>query len=350
MVRKMEIVHGLDELSRRVLEPGLCAACGACVGGCPYVTAFRGKTVMLDRCAVEHGRCFAYCPMTAFDPEEVSSYVFGLPHQSGGLGFTGTIVASRSKDLEIASLGQGGGTVTALMVKSLEDGFIDSAVLTGVNPKESYPHGVVALTVRDILACAGSKYVGAHSLSALREAIDRGFQRIGVVGLPCQVRSIRKMAMYDLKKEDLKKRIRVVLGLFCNWAFSSRDFISFLSERLNVNFIKKIHIPPPPANSLELETEIGFQSISLDDLRPMIQASCWNCPDMTSEFADISVGMYEGKPGWNTLITRTEIGQDLVRRAEEEGRLEIEIFPQANLEHLKAASLNKMKRASERQN
>ena len=67
---------------------------------------------------------------------------------------------------------------------------------------------------------------------------------------------------------------------------------------------------------------------------------------MTSEFADVSVGMYEGKPGWNTVITRTGAGERLIRRAVEENRLEIEAFPEANLEHLRAASDHKRKRGA----
>jgi coenzyme F420 hydrogenase subunit beta len=165
------------------------------------------------------------------------------------------------------------------------------------------------------------------------------------VGLPCQVRSVRKMALYDLKNERLKERIKLVVGLFCNWAFSSRDFVTFLSERFGLTEVKKFHIPPPPANTLEIETSVGIEKISLDDVRPLIQAACWKCPDMTAEFADVSVGMYEGRNGWNTLITRTELGRNLVEQAISSGKLETDVFPDANLDHLKIASANKKKRA-----
>ncbi|MCX5862674.1 MAG: Coenzyme F420 hydrogenase/dehydrogenase, beta subunit C-terminal domain [Desulfomonile sp.] len=344
----MENVQGLNELNRRVLEKGLCAACGACVDICPYLTAFRGKTVLLDRCSVEHGRCYAYCPMTEFDSDRIGEFVFGIAQEIRNLGHVRSVMASQSRDSRITSVAQGGGTVSALLAGALEDQLIEAAVLTGVGPKDNYPCGKIAVTENDILSCTGSKYVGAHSLSALRQAIDIGYQKIAVVGLPCQVRSLRKMMMYDLKNENLKDRIRLVVGLFCNWAFDGRDFATFLAHRFNVQVIKKLHIPPPPANSLELETEDGLHVIPLDELRPLIQDACRTCPDMTSEFADISVGMYEGREGWNTLIVRTEIGQDLVRGAQERGALEIEAFPKTNLEHLQDASINKRKRASDK--
>lgn len=343
----MEDLHGLDELNRRVLDKGLCASCGACVERCPYLTSFRGKTVILDRCSVERGRCFTYCPMSFFDPEETSRSVFGTSYDgTTGLGFVTEVAATKAQDEVTASRGQGGGTVTALTTLAMDRGLIDAAVLTALSQGNPFPHGVVATSVPEIRSCCGSRYVGAHSLAALRQALDRGFRRIAVVGLPCQIRSLRKMALYDLKNEGLKERIVLAIGLFCNWAFSSRELTSFLDERYSLKEITRAHIPPPPANVLEVETAEGIARIPLDELRPMIQPACGVCPDMTSEFADLSVGMYEGRDGWNTTIVRTDAGRDLFQMAMENHALTIEQFPESNLAHLELASINKRKRAS----
>jgi len=43
-----------------------------------------------------------------------------------------------------------------------------------------------------VLACSGSKYTAAPTLSALNELLETG-EKIAVVGRPCQVTSIRKM-------------------------------------------------------------------------------------------------------------------------------------------------------------
>ncbi len=342
----MDQIHGLDELSRRVLDKGLCASCGSCVGRCPYVTEFKGKTVVLHRCTVEHGRCFAYCPMTFFDPEAASRMVFGAPLQASGIGRFEEVVSSRAKDANIAEVGQGGGTVTSLLIAAMNSGMIDSAVLTGSIEGETRGRGILATTVSEITSCCGSKFTGSHSLSVLREALDRGFTRIGVVALPCQVRALRKMALYDLKQEKLKERIALVIGLFCNWSFSARDFTEFLAKELDLRRIGKIDIPPPPAQVLEVETDGRTMSIPLERVRPLIQDACRICPDMTGEFADLSVGMYEGRPGWNTLVKRTATGARLVREAVASGRLEMDVFPQENLDHLTAASEQKRRRAT----
>jgi coenzyme F420 hydrogenase subunit beta len=233
------------------------------------------------------------------------------------------------------------------MIAALNSGMIDSAVLTGFMAGETRGQGIVATTVSEIASCCGSKFTGSHSLSVLREALDRGHGRIGVVALPCQVRALRKMALYDLMQENLRERIALVVGLFCNWSFSARDFSEFLAGELDLRQIEKIDIPPPPAQVLEVETQGNTVRIPLERVRPMIQTACQVCPDMTSEFADVSVGMYEGRPGWNTLISRTAAGGRLIREAVSSDRLDVDVFPQENLQHLKTASEQKRRRAEE---
>lgn len=336
----------LEELYQRVIAQGLCAACGACVGQCPYLVKFKGKTVKLDSCTRTEGRCYTYCPAASFDQELVSQEVFAAPYDRGGLGNFMEVKASRASSGEIVSIAQGGGTVTSLVIMALEKGLIDAAVLTGPGGPDGFAHGVIATTSEEAKACTGSKFIGAHSLEALRQALGQGFERIGVVGLPCQTRSVRKMQIHDIKKERFRERIRLVIGLFCNWTFSAREFTSFLALRNGNKEVKKYDIPPPPANVLTIETDNGVESISLDELRPLIQDACQKCPDMTSEFADLSVGMFEGRPGWNTLLIRTEIGKALARMAQEVGILQVEPFPEENLAHLRQACLNKKERAS----
>jgi coenzyme F420-reducing hydrogenase beta subunit len=69
---------------------------------------------------------------------------------------------------------------------------------------------------------------------------------------------------------------------------------------------------------------------------------------MTAEWADLSVGVLEGRPDWNTLIVRTARGSDLVRKAVKAGHLITEAVPKESLEHLSFASGNKRRRAFSR--
>jgi coenzyme F420 hydrogenase subunit beta len=336
----------LDRLYNEVLVPRLCSACGACVGNCPYLVRHRGRTVKLDPCARLDGRCYTYCPAAHFDPESVSQYVFDSAYDTTGLGNLLDVTASRSTSDAILAVAQGGGTVTSLMSMALEGGLIDAAILTSVHGSDGFAAGTVATTTKRVQECAGSKFVGAHTLEALGEALRRGFSRIGVVGLPCQVRSLRKMQMYETKNQDINGRVRLIVGLFCNWGFSAAEFMSYVSERIGKKEIRRCDVPPPPANNFIVETADGVSTIPLEELRPLIQGACQYCPDMTSEFADISVGMYEGRPGWNTLLIRSKVGAELVKTAQQARVLETEPFPAENFAHLRQASVNKKDRVS----
>ena len=66
---------------------------------------------------------------------------------------------------------------------------------------------------------------------------------------------------------------------------------------------------------------------------------------MTAEFADISVGVFEGREKLNILITRTRRGEELVQAAISAGFLEAETLGDKDISELAAASMNKKKRA-----
>jgi coenzyme F420 hydrogenase subunit beta len=92
-------------------------------------------------------------------------------------------------------------------------------------------------------------------------------------------------------------------------------------------------------------TDAGTQSFPLEQIRKLIPHTCFVCPDMTAEWCDLSVGMFEGRPGWNTLIVRTPFGERLVERAVRLGWLIVEQMPREALAGLADAALAKKVRS-----
>jgi len=118
-----------------------------------------------------------------------------------------------------------------------------------------------------------------------------------------------------------------------------------LQERVNGLPVKKLDITPPPERILEVTAGNKMIRVPVDDIRPFIRPSCRVCLDMTAELSDISVGTVEGKEGWNTVIVRTAIGEDLLKRAKKAGVIETKSLPKDHLKHLIEASLLKKRRA-----
>ncbi len=157
--------------------------------------------------------------------------------------------------------------------------------------------------------------------------------------------AVAKWRTNPLAREDFADRVSLTIGLFCNWSLDQRLLHSFLAERMDTSRIKGMDIPPPPANVLVVDLGDERVEIPLDEIRPFIPETCGLCPDMTSEWADLSVGMFEGRPGWNTLLVRSQKGIALVAGAVEAGLLITEPMPEINLKHLEQAAGNKKQRA-----
>ncbi len=332
------------DLETRVLKEGLCTLCGACTGMCPYLVAYRGRIVLRDACTLSEGRCRAFCPRASVDLDEIHRAVFSSPYEWRSMGKIEAVHMARAGDETVASRGQYGGVVTALMALALKDGLIDGAVLTRKGAGD-LPQAIVASTREEILTCAGSSYIAAPTIGAFNAVAREGRKKkIGVVGTPCQVLALSKMAAPPAGIESSAKSVGLTIGLFCTWAFLSADFVRFLEAKVPLESIAKVDIPPPPANVLEIRTASGTISVPLDEVRRFIMPACSSCIDMTAEFADISVGAAEGISGWNTVLVRSERGSQLFEKALAAHVLEAKGLPEENLAHLKEASSIKKKR------
>ena len=336
-------VKGCRELQSEVLARDLCTLCGACVGMCPYLIAYRGRIVALDECNLAQGRCYAFCPRTPLDLDLLSQTVFGVPYAADEPGTVQEIVMARAKDEGIRSKAQFGGTVTALANFALDQGLIDSVVLTA-SDESILPSGTPAADKAQILGCAGSNFVAAPTLAAFNRHAEGDAQSIGVVATPCQALALAKMRASPLENRNNIDKLKLVIGLFCTWALRYDDFARFLAEKAPLARIVKFDIPPPPANVFQVFIDSDRIDIPLDQVRPFIRPGCDVCLDMTAEFADVSVGAAEGVAGWNTLIVRSDTGRELVETAQAKGVIETQPLPDQNLAHLKEASLNKKKR------
>jgi coenzyme F420 hydrogenase subunit beta len=233
--------------------------------------------------------------------------------------------------------------VSALVALALARNLADGAVLTGVDGIAPVPRLVTdAGKVSD---CAGSRFIAAPTLSAMNRAVRDGLRRLAVVGTPCQMTAVAQMRMNPLEREDFEDPVVLTIGLFCNWALDHRRLSAYLGERLDTTAITGMDILPPPAEVLVVKTTGGEKRFPLSEVRKLIPHTCFICPDMTAEWCDLSVGMYEGRPGWNTLLVRTPAGAALVDRAVAEGWLAVREFPGDREAALAGAALAKKERS-----
>ncbi len=336
---------GCKELFNEVIEAGLCTLCGACTGKCPYLVYYKGRIALLDNCTrMGEAKCYEYCPRTYIDMNEISQKVFGAPYSDDEIGTAREVLMARSTDASVTEKAQYGGVVTTLLSLALGEGIIERAILTKTSDDKN-PSPFLAQTAEEMLQCAGSSYMACPVLGRYNQITQDSDSKMGIVAMPCQVLAVAKMKANLPENRANIGNVRLVIGLFCTWALSPDSFYQFLKENLDLSKVKKFDIPPPPANRFDVFTASSKTSFPLEKIRKFTMPTCAYCLDMTSEFADISVGSVEGIEGWNTVIIRTEIGAKLINTAKKKGKLQIDKLPSANLAHLKEASLLKKKRA-----
>jgi coenzyme F420 hydrogenase subunit beta len=339
----MEQIFGSRELLEAVFKKDLCIGCGACVELCPYFKTYKGKTAMLFPCTLSRGQCFAFCPKAEVDLDFLATRFWKAPYEGTPLGKYRKVLMTRAgKKMQKAAF-QAGGTVSALMTLALKEGLIDAAALTDRDDMVAVPRLITR--AEDVSRCAGSKFMAAPTLSVVNQGVIQGYKRMGVVGTPCQLTAVAQMKTNPLNREGYKDSVILTVGLFCTWAVDTRKLLHLLTECIGDACIQGMDMPPPPSEIMVVDTADGRVEIPLERIRTLVPKGCHVCPDMTSEWGDVSVGVLEGKPDWNTLIIRTQTGDQLVKDACNQGYLKTKPLPAENFKQLCMAAADKKKRA-----
>lgn len=314
---------GFEEtLGKSVVASGKCVGCSACVVVCPFncLEYIKGKPSLIKECEI-CGICAVVCPQYEWSGSKAENFVFGRERKiTEDFGIYRRLVVAKAKRSEVLKVCQDGGAVTALLLFALEDGFIDSAIVSGISQeKPFYPIPKLALTSEEILECAGTRYSYSPNILALAEGLEQKRVNMAFVGTPCQIRAIRKMQMFGLKKYIAP--VRFLIGLMCSESFAYEGLMTkHLEEALgvNLNSIKKINIK----GKMLVNTDSVVEIISLAEVKQFARKSCGFCDDFSSELADISTGGL-GLDGWTFIIIRTERGEELFSNAEKAGFLDV---------------------------
>jgi len=340
-------------LQEKVRDANLCTGCGACVNLCPYQAAYKDKIVILNDCDLQGGRCYAFCPRTPTSLESLKEKLFDPKDLTPEIGAIKSYHITRSTDENIRSQAQHGGTVTTLMKLALEQGIIDGAILAE-GEGNLLAHGKTVTDPAEVIKFSKSKFINSSIVAEFHNAAKTDLQKLGAVAQPCQALALAKMRMKPIADNDANiDKLKLVVGLFCGWSLSWRDLSRLIESKANLESLFGMDIPPSKYKILELYTKQGTLEVSIDEVAACVNNACKSCFDMTAEFSDISVGSarldegWEVAKGWNQVIVRTDLGQQLIDLALSKGLLEERSIPEGNLDKLKWASMNKKKMAVE---
>jgi coenzyme F420 hydrogenase subunit beta len=342
---------GQQELLNEVLAANLCVGCGACVGLCPYQVSYNDKVAILFSCDIKTGRCYAFCPRTPTDLEALRKSLFNEAELTPEIGAIKGYYITRAVDKKVRTNAQHGGTVTTLIAMALQEGIIDRAIIVE-SRSNLLPQAAVVNDPLGVKNRGKSNFVVSPVVAEFNSTAKGEFRKIGVVATPCQTLALAKMRLKSATFDNTHiEKLKLVIGLFCGWAFSWREISNLLRKSTALDNIAGMDIPPSKYHTLEVYTKNGTISISLDEVNTCVREACRTCWDMTAEFSDISVGSarlpegWEVSKNWNQVIVRTELGTQLMQLAKSRNVLEFKEIPKGNLERLKETSMNKKRAA-----
>ena len=264
------------------------------------------------------------------------------PHQE--------IITAKAADNKVLSKAQDGGIVSAILIYALEENIIDGTIVAGPGDEPWKPEPLVATTKKEILKGAGTKYTMCPNLSVIKEATrEYGLEKIGTVGTPCQVMGLRKMQTYPLGVRNVVDKIALSIGIYCMENFPYESLKTFINDKVGVtpSQVTKMNIIK---GKLFITHTGGEGKIPLKETHGYEQAGCNYCMDYVAELSDLSCGSVGAKPGWSTIIKRTDKGASLIDKAIKEGVLETTETNEGKfgLEMLRKLSTNKKKKHQKR--
>lgn len=325
-----------------VVKDGLCTGCGTCAGICPQdaielvIEHHDGIYVPYldkEKCT-ECGLCVDVCPGHSVDFKQFNLNIFGKEPKDILLGNYLNCYTGHVTDYDIRYNSASGGLVTGLLVFALEEGIIDGALVTRMKEdKPLEPEPFIARTSEEIISASKSKYcpVAANiALKEILEAEDKG--RFAVVGLSCHIHGVRKAERVSKK---LRERIVLHLGLLCNHppSFLATEYI-LSTNKINREEVKQLNYRGegwPGKMKISLRQEDIF--LQFPDYwdgafgHLFYPRRCLLCCDQGNELADISFGdpwgLENDGVGKSLVISRSEIGQNLLQKAITKGRIEL---------------------------
>lgn len=278
-------------------EPrGLCTDCGVSRTDTPKDCAFACQFIKPDYPAMErkvHGR--------ERDPSRPDEAFFGP--------FKQMVRAS----LKTPSAGaQWTGITTRIAERLLERGSIDAVLTMAPDEQDRWkPVPVIVTAPGEMAKVRGMRMGYAPLISLLKPAREKGYKRIAIIGIPCQVYALRAL------EEKLGFEKIYVIGTPCSDNTTTEkfhDFLDLLSDEPEtityLEFRADYHVELRFSDG-RVKT-IPFLQLPISKLPPdFFPLTCRTCVDYTNSLADITVG-YMGGEGEQWLLVRNEHGEKLI--------------------------------------
>ncbi|MCE2513175.1 MAG: Coenzyme F420 hydrogenase/dehydrogenase, beta subunit C-terminal domain [Acidimicrobiia bacterium] len=326
-----------------IVAHDLCIGCGLCEA----LTGGRVKMVMTPAGSLRPS------PPDKFTPDEEAQLVAACPgavaeaRVEDGCSFDPVWGAYRSMARawaahpDVRYRGATGGVLTALGMHALRTGRVAFVLHVGADPEQPMrSRWIISESEASVKANTASRYGPTAPLAGLAAALDRG-QPFGIIAKPCDLTAVHLLSRNDPRIDELcVVRLVLVCGGQSRLTKSQAVLEEFGIDEDDVALFRyRGHGNPGPT---VVETRAGerfskpYLEMWADEAGWQVETRCKFCPDALGEAADVaSADIWPGgaptgeDEGFNGIIVRTELGEQLVASAVKAGDLVVtdEITP-----------------------
>jgi len=331
-----------------IVDAGLCTGCGSCVSACP-VSAIRfadEKPMIDEETCIGCGICNVHCPRTFLPASLLGEIVKGEPVdlEVEPLSYFRKAYTAQSAKEKIRMVCQDGGVVTALLAYLFDQNIIDCAIGVRRASEDWRPEVTLVTNIDELLETAGTKYTIAPSISALNTVKEKGLRRVAIVGVPCQIHAVRKAEIYSSELLRSLGEPVILIGIFCMENFSHKALREITENHLGVSLEDVIKFNIDKGKFFAYTKKGEEKAVPIKEIAKLARHACHYCPDLTNEFADISVGSIGSAAGWSTVLVRTQKGEKIFEEALKAGYITAEPLPEASMKTLQKLAKGKRER------
>ncbi len=210
------------------------------------------------------------------------------------------------------------GITTRVAERLLETGMVDAVLATASDPDDRWkPRPAILTRAEEMAQCRGMKMGYSPVLALLDECAARGYKRIAVIGVACQVHALRAL------EQELGLDALYVLGTPCSDNTTTErfhEFLGLLTDRPEqvtyLEFLADFRVEMRFADGTE--RFIPFMQLPISKLpRDFFPLTCRACFDYTNSLSDLTVG-YMGGEGDQWVLVRTARGAAMLDLVQDE--------------------------------
>lgn len=216
-----------------------------------------------------------------------------------------------SKNNRLRQTASSGGVVSEILIYLLEKKLVDVALIYKMDITRLVP--IAARSRQDIIEGCQSKYLDID-IRQVKTFLEKIVGRVAVVGLPCQVKAIRKSA------SSIMNKVAFIFGLYCGGTVTAEGMRHFY-KKLGVTEknIKDVKFRDGIGNGCTTVTTFDGvkKSVSKDAFNYLFAfykpGKCKFCKDFFAEQSDISFGDCWIKKQYTSILVRKEENIDLLK-------------------------------------